>query len=144
MPTFAKLSPNVTDIVAIARAALDAGATGLTLVNAVMGLLIDARTRAPRLGAGGGGLTGAPIKPIALRMVWDVAQEFPELPIIGTGGVARGVDAIEMMLAGATAVGVGTATFADPRAALRIVHEMQRWCETNDVRDVRELIGGMR
>jgi dihydroorotate dehydrogenase (NAD+) catalytic subunit len=144
VPTFAKLSPNVTDIVPIARAALDAGATGLTLINSVMGLLIDARTRAPRLGAGTGGLTGAPIKPIALRAVWDVAREFPQAPIIGTGGISSGVDAIEMMLAGATAVGVGTATFADPRAALRIVDEMQRWCTANDVRYVRDLIGGMR
>lgn len=144
VPTFAKLSPNVTDIVAIAGAALDAGATGVTLVNSVMGLLIDPQTRAPTLGAGGGGLSGAPIKPIALRAVCDVAREFPEVPIIGTGGVSSGVDAIEMMLAGATAVGVGTATFADPRASLRIVHEIQRWCSANKVRDVRELIGDMR
>ena len=144
LPTFAKLSPNVTDIVAIARAALDAGATGLTLVNSVMGLLVDAHERAPRLGAGGGGLTGAPIKPIALRAVWDVARELPGVPIIGTGGVSNGVDAIEMMLAGATAVGVGTATFADPRATLRIVREIHEWCATNGVRCVRDMIGGMR
>jgi dihydroorotate dehydrogenase (NAD+) catalytic subunit len=144
LPTFAKLSPNVTDIVAIARAALDAGATGLTLVNSVMGLVVDARERAPRLGAGGGGLTGAPIKPIALRAVWDVARELPGVPIIGTGGVSNGVDAIEMMLAGATAVGVGTATFADPRATLRIVREIHEWCATNGVRCVRDMIGGMR
>jgi dihydroorotate dehydrogenase (NAD+) catalytic subunit len=142
--TFAKLSPNVTDIVPIAGAALDAGATGLTLVNSVMGLLIDARARTPRLGAGGGGLTGAPIKPIALRAVWDVAREFPRVPIIGTGGVTSGVDAIEMMLAGATAVGVGTATFADPRATLRIVEEMEAWCAANRVSHVSELIGGLR
>ena len=144
VPMFAKLSPNVTDIVAIARAALDAGATGLTLVNSVMGLLIDARARAPRLGAGGGGLTGAPIKPVALRAVWDVAREFPSVPIIGTGGVTSGVDAIEMMLAGATAVGVGTATFADPRAPLRIAHEIEAWCADNRVEHVSALIGGMR
>jgi len=142
LPTFAKLSPNVTDIVAIARAALDVGTTGVTLVNSVMGLLIDPQTRAPRLGAGGGGLTGAPIKPIALRAVWDVAHEFPDVPIIGTGGVMSGVDAVEMMLAGATAVGVGTATFADPRAMLRIVRELHCWCAANGVRGVRELIGG--
>ena len=143
VPTFAKLSPNVTDIVVIARAALDAGATGLTLVNSVMGLLIDATARRPRLGAGGGGLSGAPIKPIALRAVWDVSREFPSVPIIGTGGVSSGVDAIEMMLAGASAVGVGTATFADPRAMLRIVSEMKRWCAANRVHHVRELIGGL-
>ena len=144
VPTFAKLSPNVTDIVAIAGAALDAGAIGLTLVNSVMGLLIDASTRAPRLGAGGGGLTGPPIKPVALRAVWDVARAFPSAPIIGTGGVSSGLDAIEMMLAGATAVGIGTATFADPRAPLRIVSEMRAWCARNGVGQVRELIGGIR
>jgi len=144
LPTFAKLSPNVTDIVAIAHAAIDAGATGLTLVNSVMGLLVDADTRAPRLGAGGGGYTGAPIKPIALRAVWDVARAFPGVPIIGTGGVSTGRDAIEMMLAGATAVGVGTATFADPRATLRIVEEMREWCAAHNVDAARELIGGMR
>jgi dihydroorotate dehydrogenase (NAD+) catalytic subunit len=144
VPTFAKLSPNVTDIVVIARAALDAGAVGLTLVNSVMGLLIDAQSRRPRLGAGGGGLTGTPIKPVALRAVWDVAREFPAVPIIGTGGVNTGVDAIEMMLAGASAVGVGTATFADPRATLRIVHEMEKWCAANGVHRVRDLIGGLQ
>ena len=143
-PTFAKLSPNVTDIVVIADAALEGGATGLTLVNSVMGLLIDARRRAPRLGAGAGGLTGAPIKPIALRAVWDVSRAHPGVPVIGTGGVGSGEDAVEMMLAGATAVGVGTATFADPRAPLRIVREMNEWCAENDVRHVRDLIGGLR
>jgi dihydroorotate dehydrogenase (NAD+) catalytic subunit len=143
-PAFAKLSPNVTDIVAIADAALEGGATGLTLVNSVMGLLIDARRRVPRLGAGGGGLTGAPIKPIALRAVWDVSRAHPDVPIIGTGGVGSGEDAVEMLLAGATAVGVGTVTFADPRAPLRIVAEMIEWCGANDVRRVRDLIGGLR
>jgi dihydroorotate dehydrogenase (NAD+) catalytic subunit len=143
-PAFAKLSPNVTDIVVIADAALDAGATGLTLVNSVMGLLIDARRRAPRLGAGGGGLTGAPIKPIALRAVWDVCRAHPGVPVIGTGGVGSGEDAIEMLLAGATAVGVGTATFAEPRAPLRIVGEMMEWCAANGVAHVKDLIGGLR
>ena len=143
-PAFAKLSPNVTDIVAIADAALDGGANGLTLVNSVMGLLIDARRRAPRLGAGGGGLTGAPIKPIALRAVWDVSRALPGVPIIGTGGVTTGRDAVEMLLAGATAVGVGTATFAEPCATLRIVDEMREWCAANRVHSARELIGGLR
>ena len=144
LPTFAKLSPNVTDLVSIAHAAIDAGATGLTLVNSVMGLLIDADTRTPRLGAGGGGYTGAPIKPIALRAVWEVSRALPGVPIIGTGGVTTGRDAIEMMLAGATAVGVGTATFADPRATLRIVDEIREWCVANRVGSARELIGGLR
>ncbi len=143
-PVFAKLSPNVTDVVEIAGAALDAGAAGLTLVNTVMGLVIDATTRAPRLGAGGGGLSGPPIKPVALRAVWEVARAHPGVPVIGTGGVSTGEDAVEMLLAGATAVGVGTATFREPRATLRIVEELGAWCARNDVARVRDLIGGLR
>jgi dihydroorotate dehydrogenase (NAD+) catalytic subunit len=143
-PVFAKLSPNVTDLVEIAGAALDAGATGLTLVNTVMGLVVDAAARAPRLGAGGGGLSGTPIKPIALRAVWEVSRAYPGVPIIGTGGVVTGEDAVEMLLAGASAVGVGTATFLDPRATLRIVDELGAWCARNGVASVRDLIGGLR
>jgi dihydroorotate dehydrogenase (NAD+) catalytic subunit len=139
---FAKLSPNVTDIVAIAARAIDAGATGLTLVNTLMGVAIDADTRAPVLDAGGGGFSGAPIKPIALRAVADVAHEFPHVPIIGTGGVSTGRDAVEMLLAGAHAVGVGTATFADPRAPLRIAQELAAWCAAHDVRRAQELTRG--
>lgn len=144
VPVFAKLSPNVTNIVEIADAALASGATGLTLVNTVMGLIVDAPTRTARLGAGGGGLSGPPIKPIALRLVRDVATEHPNVPIIGTGGVTTGEDAAEMLLAGATAVGVGTATFADPRAALRIATELRIWCARNGVARVRDLTGGLR
>jgi dihydroorotate dehydrogenase (NAD+) catalytic subunit len=144
VPVFAKLSPNVTDIVEIASAAVDAGATGLTLVNTVMGLLIDTSTRMPRLGAGGGGLSGPPIKAIALRAVADVARAHPGVPIIGTGGVTTGEDAVEMLLAGAYAVGVGTATFLEPRATLRIVDEVRTWCARNGVSRVRDLTGGMR
>ncbi|MDQ1379456.1 MAG: dihydroorotate dehydrogenase catalytic subunit [Actinomycetota bacterium] len=142
-PVFAKLSPNVTDLVAIAGAALDAGADGLTLVNTVMGLVIDAQARAPRLGAGGGGVSGPPIHPVALRAVWEVSRAFPGVPIIGTGGVSTGEDAVEMLLAGASAVGVGTATFLDPRATLRIVEELGAWCAQNDVARVRDLIAGL-
>jgi dihydroorotate dehydrogenase (NAD+) catalytic subunit len=142
-PVFAKLSPNVTDLVEIAGAALDAGATGLTLVNTVMGLVVDASARAPRLGAGGGGLSGPPIKPIALRAVWEVSRAFAGVPIIGTGGVTTGEDAVEMLLAGASAVGVGTATFLDPRATLRIVDELRAWCARNEVARVQDLTGGL-
>jgi len=143
-PVFAKLSPNVTDIVAIATAALGAGATGLTVINTVMGLAIDASTRAPRLGGGGGGVSGAPVKPIALRAVHDIAVAHPGVPIIGTGGVTTGEDAVEMMLAGAHAVGVGTATFLDPRAMLRIIEELRSWCARAGVARVRDLTGGLQ
>jgi dihydroorotate dehydrogenase (NAD+) catalytic subunit len=143
LPVVAKLSPNVTDLVAIARTALDAGAAGLTLVNTVMALAIDVETRRPRLGAGGGGLSGPPIKPIAVRAVRDVTTAIPGTPIIGTGGVTSGRDAVEMLLAGASAVGVGTATFADPRATLRIAAELRDWCAQHGVRRVHDLVGGM-
>jgi len=142
-PVFAKLSPNVTDLVEIAGAAIDAGAGGLTLINTVMGLVVDLPTRAARLGAGGGGVSGPPIKPVALRAVWEVSRAFPGVAIIGTGGVASGEDAVEMLLAGASAVGVGTASFVDPRATLRIVDELGAWCAQNGVARVRDLIGGL-
>jgi dihydroorotate dehydrogenase (NAD+) catalytic subunit len=144
LPVFAKLSPNVTDIVAIATAAVEGGATGLTLVNTVMALLVDADERKPLLGAGGGGLSGAPIMPIALRAVHDVARAHPEVPIIGTGGVTTGEDAAQMLLAGAHAVGVGTATFAEPRATLRIAGELAAWCAAHGVERVRDLTGGLK
>ena len=143
LPVFAKLSPNVTDLCEIARAALDAGATGLTLVNTVMALVVDVETFRPKLGAGGGGLSGPPIKPIALRAVWEVSRAFPGTPIIGTGGVSSGADAVEMLLAGASAVGVGTATFDDPRAPLRVVDELRAWCASHGITRVRDLIGAM-
>jgi dihydroorotate dehydrogenase (NAD+) catalytic subunit len=143
LAVFAKLSPNVTDLCAIVHAALGAGATGLTLINTVMGLVIDADARRPSLGAGGGGLSGAPIKPIALRAVWEVSRAFPGTPIIGTGGVSSGIDAVEMLLAGATAVGVGTATFADPRAPRRVLEELGAWCARHDVMSVADLVGAL-
>ncbi len=143
LPVFVKCSPNVTDLVAIAAAALEGGATGLTLVNTVMALVVDVETRRPRLGAGGGGLSGPPIKPVALRAVHDVARAFPGTPIIGTGGVSSGVDAVEMLLAGAAAVGVGTATFAEPRATLRIVDELREWCAAHGVARSQDLVGAL-
>ncbi len=144
LPVFAKLSPNVTDLRPIAAAAVDAGATGLTLVNTLLGLAIDAEQRRPRLGAGGGGLSGPAIKPVALRAVWEMARALPGVPIIGTGGVASGVDAVEMLLAGASAVGVGTATFHDPRAPERIVAELIRWCRRHRVKRVSDLVGSLQ
>jgi dihydroorotate dehydrogenase (NAD+) catalytic subunit len=143
MAVFAKLSPNVTDLVPVAAAAIAAGATGLTLINTVVGLAIDAETRRPRLGAGGGGLSGPAIKPVALRAVADVARALPGIPIIGTGGVRTGLDAVEMLLAGAGAVGVGTATFFDPRAAERVVAGLTRWCAEHGVTRSADLVGGL-
>jgi len=143
LPVFVKLSPNVTDVREIAAAALAAGATGLTLVNTLLGLVVDAEQRRPVLGAGGGGLSGPAIKPVALRAVNDVARARPGVPIIGTGGVTTGVDAVEMLLAGAAAVGVGTATFHDPRAPLRVLDDLLGWCATHGVARVAELTGGL-
>jgi dihydroorotate dehydrogenase (NAD+) catalytic subunit len=143
LPVLAKLAPDVTDITVIARAAVDAGATGLTLVNTLRGLLVDAETRRPVLGAGGGGLSGPAIKPVALRAVRDVTRAIPGVPVIGTGGVATGIDAVEMLLVGASAVGVGTATFLDPRAPFRVHDELVAWCAHHGVARVRDLVGAM-
>jgi dihydroorotate dehydrogenase (NAD+) catalytic subunit len=143
LPVFAKLSPDVTDLVGIAGAALESGATGLTLVNTARALLIDAEVRRPALGAGAGGLSGPALKPIALRAVHEVARAYPGTPIIGTGGVTTGTDAVEMLLAGASAVGVGTATFAEPRASLRILDELIAWCARHGVRRIRDLTDSM-
>ncbi len=141
LPLFAKLSPNIADLTDVVGAALGAGATGLTLINTVFGLLVDAEHRRPVLGAGGGGLSGPAIKPVALRVVHDVARAYPGTPIIGTGGVTSGLDAVDMMMAGASAVGVGTATFHDTRASLRILRELAQWCRAHGVRRVGELVG---
>jgi dihydroorotate dehydrogenase (NAD+) catalytic subunit len=130
-PRWAKLSPNVTDLVPIAAAARDAGAEAVTLVNTVLGMAIDPETGAYRLGSGarGGGLSGPGIHPVAVRAVHDVHTALPDLPIVGVGGVASGEDAAELLLAGASGVQVGTATFADPRAPHRILHELARWAQ---------------
>lgn len=140
-PLWAKLSPNTADLCEIAGAALDAGAEALTLVNTVLGLAIDVETRTPRLGAGGGGLSGPAIHPIAVRAVHDCRAAFPDASIVGVGGVARGTDAVELLLAGAAAVQVGTATFVDPRAPTRVLDEVARWCSDHRVTRVAELTG---
>jgi dihydroorotate dehydrogenase (NAD+) catalytic subunit len=140
-PRWAKLSPNAADLCEIAGAALDAGAESLTLINTLLGMAIDPETRLPRLGAGGGGLSGAAIHPIAVRAVHDCRAAFPAASIVGVGGVARGTDAIELMLAGADAVQVGTATFADPRSPVQVLAEVDRWCRAHRVTRITELIG---
>jgi dihydroorotate dehydrogenase (NAD+) catalytic subunit len=140
-PRWAKLSPNVTDITEIAAAALGAGAEAVTLVNTVMGMAIDIETRQARLGNGGGGLSGQAIHPVAVRAVYDTYAAFPDAHIVGAGGVAHADDAIELMMAGARAVQVGTATFADPRAAHRILGQLERWCRGHGVTSIDQLIG---
>ncbi len=141
LPIWAKLSPNVTSLTDICGAALDAGAEALTLTNTVMGLKIDIETRKPALGAGGGGLSGPAIRPVAVRAVYETRKMFPNAAIIGVGGVAHGVDAIEFLMAGANAVEVGTATFYSPTAPLRVRNELHAWCEKHHVNTLNELIG---
>lgn len=139
-PVWAKLSPNVTDLPCIAAAAHEAGAQAVTLVNTLMGMAIDVERVRPRL-TGGGGLSGAAIHPVAVRAVWDVRRAIPELPIVGVGGITSGADAVEMLMAGAHAVQVGTASFADPRAVRRVQDELEDWCRSHGIRRVRELTG---
>lgn len=140
-PRWAKLSPNVTDIVEIAGAALGAGAEALTLVNTLRGLAVDPVSRRPRLGAGGGGLSGPALHPVAVRAVAECHAAFPGAPLVGVGGVATAEQAVELLLVGASAVQVGTATFADPRAPGRVLHELAQWCHRHHVPRVAELIG---
>jgi dihydroorotate dehydrogenase (NAD+) catalytic subunit len=146
LPLWVKLSPNVPDIVDIAGAGLDAGAETLVLVNTVLGMAIDVRRGTYRLGSGaaGGGLSGPAIRPVAVRAVHDCRVAFPDVGIVGVGGVGRGVDVVEMMYAGADAVEVGTATFRDPRAPARVLAGLQRWCRLHDVADVRRLVGAVQ
>jgi dihydroorotate dehydrogenase (NAD+) catalytic subunit len=139
LPRWAKLSPNVPDIVEIAGAALSAGAAGLTLVNTLLGLAIDTETGRPVLGAGGGGLSGPVVHPVAVRAVWECRRAFPDAAIVGVGGVGCGADAVEFLMAGADAVQVGTATFRDPRAPWKVLRQVNRWCATHrrSVADIR-------
>ncbi len=126
VPVFAKLSPDVTDIVSIARACVDAGADGLSLINTLLGLVIDTDTMAPVLGGVTGGLSGPAIRPVALRCVWQVHAALPHVPILGMGGIQTGLDALQFVLAGASAVSVGTAVFGDPSAPVRVLAELER------------------
>jgi len=140
-PRWAKLSPNVADLAEIALAASEAGAEAVVLVNTLLAMAIDVETRRPVLGAGRGGLSGAAIHPVAVRAVFDVHEAAPDLAIIGVGGTSTGADVVEFLLAGASAVEVGTATFADPRAPHRILGELQQWCQKHGVQRLDELIG---
>ena len=144
VPVWAKLTAVTSSLVDVAAAAVDAGADTLTLINTLLGMVVDVETRRFALGSGpgGGGLSGPAIHPVAVRSVHDVHLALPEVPIVGLGGVATGVDAVELLLAGATAVGVGTATFADPRACWRVARELATWCEDHGVERIAELTGG--
>ena len=138
-----KLSPNVARIEPLAIAAADAGADAISLVNTFISLAVDARTRKPRIGAGFGGLSGPAIKPIALRLVYEASQAV-KIPVIGLGGIATGEDAAEFLVAGASAVEVGTASFWDPGAVARIARELDRFLQEQGVTNVRELVGTLR
>jgi dihydroorotate dehydrogenase (NAD+) catalytic subunit len=141
-PLIVKLSPNVTSIAIMASAAQRAGADALSLVNTFLALSIDTETRRPRLSNITGGLSGPAIKPIAVRMVWEAAKAVT-IPIIGLGGITTPEDAVEFLLAGATAVQVGTASYADPRATERIAVGLEQWCARHHVASVKDLIGAL-
>jgi len=142
-PLIVKLSPNVAQIEPLAKAAEAAGADAISLVNTFIALAIDARTRRPRIGAGFGGLSGPAIKPIALRMVYQAAKAV-KIPVVGMGGIATGEDAAEFLIAGATAVEVGTATFWDPAAPVRIARELGEFLKHQKIEQVSELVGTLQ
>ena len=133
VPRWAKLSPNVPDLVEIATGALEGGADGLTLVNTLLGMALDVESGRPVLGAGGGGVSGPAVHPVAVRAVWECRAAFPDAPIVGVGGVSCGRDAVELLRAGADAVQVGTAIFRDPRAPWKILRQLAQWCEARGV-----------
>jgi len=138
-----KLTPNVTDITVPARAAVESGADALSLINTLLGMAVDARTRRPKLARVVGGYSGPAVKPVALRMVWQVAQAV-SVPVLGMGGISTGEDAVEFMLAGATAVAVGTANFVNPTATVDVINGIIDYCESQGVKDVNELIGALQ
>lgn len=142
-PLIAKLSPNVTDIVYIGKRAVDAGAEILSLINTLWSLAIDVRTRKPILGNITGGLSGPAIKPVALRMVWQVSRAIP-VPVIGIGGIACLQDVLEFIIAGASAVQIGTASFYDPTITTRLVGELEQYCRERKIASVRELVGTLQ
>ncbi len=141
-PLIVKLSPNVTSISAMARCAEDAGADAISLINTFVSLSIDVETHRPRIANITGGLSGPAIKPIAVRMVWEAAKAV-HIPVIGMGGITTPEDAVEFLLAGATAVQVGTASYADPRAVEHIAHGLEAWCARHHIERVSSLIGGI-
>ena len=142
-PLIVKLTPNVTDVTLIAQHVADAGADALSLINTLLGMAVDARTRRPKLARVVGGLSGPAVKPVALRMVWQVHQAV-EVPILGMGGIMTAEDAIEFMLCGATAVAAGTVNFVNPHAGQELVRGIEQYCIDNGVADVNELVGALQ
>ncbi|WP_283133722.1 dihydroorotate dehydrogenase [Rhizohabitans arisaemae] len=141
VPVFAKLSADVTDVVPIAKACVDAGAEGLSMINTILGMAVDVDTMRPSLAGGTGGLSGPAVRPVAVRCIWQVYAALPGVPIIGMGGVATGRDALELILAGACVVSVGTAIFHDPYACIRILRELEELLEQRGVERLSDAIG---
>jgi dihydroorotate dehydrogenase (NAD+) catalytic subunit len=141
LPVWAKLSANTDRVVDVAAAVQQSGAAAVTLVNTLLGFAFDPHTLRPALAVGGGGYSGRPIHPVAVRTIFDVHAALPDLPIVGVGGVTSAWDAVELLLAGASAIQVGTATFVDPRAAVHVLRGLERWCRQRDVTGVTELVG---
>lgn len=141
VPLLCKLSPDVTSLVEIATAAVEAGADGLSLINTTLGMAIDVDSFAPKLSTGTGGLSGPAIRPIAVRCVWQVHRAMPEVPIVGMGGIATARDAIEFILAGASAVAIGTANFSDPRATERVARGIAEFCRERGIVRLQDIRG---
>jgi dihydroorotate dehydrogenase (NAD+) catalytic subunit len=141
-PIIVKLSPNVTDVTEIARAVVSAGADALSLINTIVGMAIDINTRKPRLSYGTGGLSGPAIRPIAVRMVYEVAQSV-QVPIIGIGGITSASDALEFIIAGATAVQIGTANYYDPKITIKVIDGLSQYCDRHGLDHLRSLIGSI-
>lgn len=144
VPLFPKLSPNVTSLQDIAAAALEAGADGLSLINTVFGMAIDTETRLPKLAGTTGGLSGPAIRPVAVRAIYEVHRAFPHAPIIGQGGVVTAQDALELILAGASAVAVGTANFINPRAPIDVTRGIAEYMRRHGIATVSELVGAVK
>jgi dihydroorotate dehydrogenase (NAD+) catalytic subunit len=142
-PLWVKLTPNTSDIVALARACAENGADAVSVINTLTGMAIDARTRRPRLATVFGGLSGPAIKPVALRMVYQIHRAGLGIPICGIGGIQTGLDAVEFFLAGASTIQVGTQNFIDPASSERIVRELEDFCRSSSISDLRELVGGL-
>ena len=141
VPVFAKLSPDVTDITTIARACVGAGADGLSVINTLLGMVIDTTTMRPVLGGVTGGLSGPAIRPVAVRCVWQVHAALPDVPILGMGGIRTGLDALEFLLAGASAVSVGTTVFGDPTAPVRVLRELEQALADRGISRLADVVG---